>query len=48
MYGFAKSDRDNIEDDELKTFKWMAKDRFTLNEEQIKAELEAGKLVEIL
>jgi hypothetical protein len=47
VYGFAKSDRDNIEDDELKTFKWMAKDRFTLDEEQIKAELETGKLVEI-
>jgi hypothetical protein len=48
VYGFAKSDRDNIDDDELRDFKDGAKDAFALTEKQIKAELKAGALIEIL
>jgi hypothetical protein len=47
MYGFAKSDRDNIEDDELRKFKRTAKHMLTMTDPQIEAELKIGKLVEI-
>jgi hypothetical protein len=48
MYGFAKSDRDNIGDDELRSFKKVARNKLTLTEYQIEAELKAGALIEIL
>jgi hypothetical protein len=48
VYGFAKSDRDNIGYDELLRFKRMAKNILTLTEPQIEAALKIGKLIEIL
>jgi hypothetical protein len=34
VYGFTKSDRDNIDEKELKAFKADAKDQFALTDEQ--------------
>jgi hypothetical protein len=48
VYGFAKSDRDNIGNDELRTFKQAARNKLTLTEYQIEVELKAGSLIEIL
>ena len=47
-YGFSKSDRDNIEDDELLAFKNRAKDILSLTDEQINARIKKGTLFEIL
>jgi len=47
-YGFSKSDRDNIDEGELKAFKIDAKDQFSLTDEQIKIRLANGTLIEIL
>jgi hypothetical protein len=44
VYGFAKSDRDNIDERELRAFKIDAKDQFALTDEQIKARLKNGTL----
>jgi hypothetical protein len=46
-YLFAKKDRDNIEDDELKDFRSLSKSYATLNEEQLARLLEEKDLVEI-
>ena len=48
VYGFTKSDKDNIDDGELKAFKNDAKDQFSLTDEQIKDRLKNGTLTEIL
>jgi hypothetical protein len=48
VYGFAKSDRDNIGEGELRAFKVDAKDQFTLTDEQIGIRLEKGTLLEVL
>jgi hypothetical protein len=48
VYGFAKSDRNNISNDELLDFKDGAKDAFALTGEQIEARLKIGTLIEIL
>jgi hypothetical protein len=48
IYGFAKSDRDNIKSDELKAFKDVAKTMFVLTKQQIEGYLKRGVLVEIL
>ena len=48
IYGFSKSDRDNIDEGELKAFKIDAKEDFALTDEQIKAWLKRGTLFEIL
>lgn len=37
VYGFAKSDRENIEDDELEKFKILATAWFALSDKQIEA-----------
>jgi hypothetical protein len=47
-YGYPKSARDNISDDELRNFKKEAKYKFTLTASQIKAMLENGTLLEII
>ncbi|CAN5420135.1 hypothetical protein BH10PSE6_BH10PSE6_05140 [soil metagenome] len=44
---FAKKDRANIEDDELKDFRILAKSYATLNEEQIARLLQDKDLTEI-
>jgi hypothetical protein len=48
MYGFAKSDRDNIGDDELRKFKDSAKDLFELSDAQMDRHLKSGVFIEIL
>lgn len=47
MFGFAKSDRDNIDEDELKSLKEMASSWLNANEEQIDKSLLNGSLKEI-
>ena len=48
LYGFAKSDRENISKKELEMFKELANTLFMLSEDQIKHALESGALKEIL
>jgi hypothetical protein len=48
VYGFAKSDRENIRDDELRKFKDRAKDLFELSDAQIDRHLKSGVFMEIL
>ncbi|WP_461256840.1 type II toxin-antitoxin system RelE/ParE family toxin [Treponema sp. R80B11-R83G3] len=48
VYGFAKSDRGNIDERELRAFKVDAKDQFALTDEQINARLKKGTLIEVL
>lgn len=47
MYGFAKSDRDNLEDDELIAFRKAAKEYLFLSDEQIAQLLETKALIEV-
>jgi hypothetical protein len=47
VYGFSKSDRDNISKKELKAFKDDAKEDFELTDAEIKAWLNRGTLIEI-
>jgi len=47
VYGFSKSDRDNINEKELKAFKLDAKEDFALTDAQIQAWLDRGTLIEI-
>ena len=48
VYGFTKSDRDSIDEGELRAFKIDAKEDFALTEGQIEAWLKRGTLVEVL
>jgi len=48
VYGFAKSDKANIEDDELQGFKRDAKTDLSLTDEQINDRLRKGTLIEVL
>jgi len=47
-YGFAKSDRDNIDERELKGFKERAKEAFSLTDEQIRDRLKNRIFIEVL
>ena len=47
VYGFPKSDRDNIDEKELMAFKADAKEDFSLTDAQISAWLKRGNLIEI-
>jgi hypothetical protein len=47
VYGFAKSERDNINDKELKTFKEAAKEYFNMTSDQIRERVEHGQLIEL-
>jgi hypothetical protein len=47
-YGFAKSNRGNISPKELKKFKDLARDTFSITDEEIKRRLENGTLQEIV
>ena len=47
VYGFAKSDRENIEADETAAFKKSAKAFFTLTDKQIEAMIKEQELMEI-
>jgi hypothetical protein len=46
-FGFAKSDRANLNEDELAVFKKAAKLVLALTQVQIKIELDAGRLLEV-
>ena len=46
-YGFAKSDRDNIDEKEKKDFKELAKKYMDLTDEVIERSVKMGKFVEI-
>jgi hypothetical protein len=48
VYGYAKSNRDNIADDELVRFNKDAATSLGLTEEQLKARLKNGTLIEII
>ena len=48
VYGFAKSERDNIDQGELRAFKYRAKDTFSMTEEHIEDRLRNGTLIEVL
>jgi hypothetical protein len=48
VYGFAKSKRDNIEDDEVVWYKEAAKEYIGTNEKQLNEWLEKGALKEVL
>lgn len=47
LYGFAKNERGNIDSNELKVFKEVAKEVLRLNGRQIADALSAGEFVEI-
>jgi hypothetical protein len=47
VYGFAKSDRDNIDEGELRAFKKDAKCDLSLTDEQIRDHIKKGTLIEI-
>jgi hypothetical protein len=48
VYGFSKSDKSNIDKKELKAFKIDAKEDFALTDDEIKAWLKRGTLIEIV
>ena len=47
IYGFAKSDRNNVDSGELRAFKVGAKINFSLTDEQIKDRLQKRTLIEV-
>jgi hypothetical protein len=47
MFGFAKNERDNIDDDELKLMKRLAATVLSLNENDLRKALTDGELLEI-
>ncbi|MDQ4061887.1 MAG: type II toxin-antitoxin system RelE/ParE family toxin [Pseudomonadota bacterium] len=47
VYGFAKSDRDNIDEDEEAAFKRAAKEVLALSEAQLNALVRRGRFVEV-
>jgi len=48
IYGFPKSERDNINDRELRVFKGKAKDNLSFSDEQISQLLKNGIFIEVL
>ena len=47
VYGFNKSERDNIADNELRDFKYMAKTYLSLQDEKLNELLDRGMLIEV-
>lgn len=47
VYGFAKSDRDNIRRDELTAFRTLADQMLTLGDDALKAAMRNGTITEI-
>ena len=47
VYGFAKSDRDNIDQKEKSDYKELAKKYLNLSEEMIDRAVKSGKFIEI-
>jgi hypothetical protein len=48
VYGFPKSERDNINQKELKAFKEDAKSRLSFTDEEIKKHLQSRTFIEII
>lgn len=48
LYGFGKNDRDNIEDDELRTLKELAKVFLQFGNAELADAVSAGDLIEVL
>ena len=46
-YGFAKSDRDNIDEDEAAAFRRLAQEVLALSQAQLDALVETGRFVEV-
>ena len=47
LYGFAKNERDNVDDDELRDLKLLARTYLGTGEETIARLVEAGELTEV-
>jgi len=47
LYGFGKNERANIDQDELKVFREMAKELLDLDDRQLATALMAGEIVEV-
>ncbi len=47
VYGFAKSDRENIDPDEAADFKKLAKEWFTFSDQKIEAMIKDQELTEV-
>ena len=47
VYGFEKSNRDNINDKELKVYKEAAKEYFLMTPEQLEKRIKNGQLIEL-
>jgi len=47
LYGFAKSERDDLDDDELRELKRLAQSYLALSEETIDRLIDDGKLIEV-
>lgn len=47
MYGFPKNERANIEDDELKALRLLAKELLGYSEQGLAKAVEAGELIEV-
>jgi len=47
VYGFSKSNKENIDEGELNVFKVRAKDSFSLTDDQINARIKKRTLIEI-
>ena len=47
VYGFAKSDRDNIDRQELKAFRLLAAEMLAMDEKALMAALKNGTIMEI-
>ena len=48
VYGFAKSDQDNIQPDELQGFRKLASEMFALDDEALMAAIENGTITEVV
>lgn len=48
LYGFCKNERTNIDQDELKAFQMMAKELLKLSDQQLKAALAVGEILEVI
>ena len=47
MFGFAKNERDNVDDDELRLIKWLASTFLEMDDRMLKEALASGKILEI-
>ena len=47
VYGFEKSARDNIQDDELQAFRRLARQKLSYDDTELAAAIKAGVLIEV-